>query len=117
MLLLIFYAALLIGILVAAFYVLTPVLQMVVAAFLNAGYSVIAQQSDVMTQVPEEPRNVILETQNMSLNTLVFQYQVLSLLVQHAWILILIIFIVTLFVIARRISQTESGGFGGFGGW
>jgi len=48
------------------------------------------------------------------LSTLVFQYQVLSLLVQHAWILILIIFIVTLFVIARRISQIESGGFGGW---
>jgi len=110
MLLLIFYAALLIGVLVATFYILVPILQMAVTAFMNAGYQIIAQQEEVVSQLPESSKNAILEAQNASLNTLEFQYDVLSLLVQNAWIIILVTFIVTLFIIARTISQIERGG-------
>jgi len=110
MLSLIFFAALLIGILIASFYLLIPLIQLINANLFNAGLNALHVLNDTLGQIQNENiRNTLSTGVNNTIGTFTLQFNMMNLLIQNAWILILITFVITLFIIARQISEMQRG--------
>jgi lysylphosphatidylglycerol synthetase-like protein (DUF2156 family) len=111
MLFLIFFVSFLIAALVVSFYLLIPVLQVINAAIFNAAYDLMGVANSTISNIPDENvRNSLTTGITGVRDTFVTQYNLMNALISHAWLLILIILIVSSFIIARWISQQQEGG-------
>jgi hypothetical protein len=111
MLFLIFFVSFVIAMLIASFYLIIPILQVINAAIFNAAYDLMGIANDTISKVPDESvRDSLTTGINGARDTFVTQYNLMNALIANAWLLILIILIVSSFIIARWISQQQEGG-------
>jgi hypothetical protein len=111
MLFLIFFVSFLIAMLIVSFYLIIPILQVVNAAIFNAAYDLMGVANDTISRINDSSVRESLTTGIIGArDTFITQYNLMNALIANAWILILIILIVSSFVIARWISSQQEGG-------
>lgn len=111
MLYLIFFVSFLIATLIVSFYLIIPVLQIINAAIFNAAYDLMGIANETMSKIPDaEVKDSLTTGITGARDTFVTQYNLMNSLIANAWLLILIIVIVSVFIIARWISMQQEGG-------
>jgi hypothetical protein len=111
MLFLIFFVSFVIAMLIVSFYLIIPILQVINAAIFNVAYDLMGIANNTISNIPDESVKESLTTGiNGARDTFVTQYNLMNALIANAWLLILIILIVSSFVIARWISSQQEGG-------
>jgi len=111
MLFLIFFVSFLIAMLIVSFYLIIPILQVINAAIFNAAYDLMGIANETISKINDtDVRNSLSTGIEGARDTFITQYNLMNALIANAWILILIILIVSSFVIARWISSQQEGG-------
>jgi hypothetical protein len=111
MLFLIFFVSFLIAMLIVSFYLIIPILQVINAAIFNAAYDLMGIANETISRINDtDVRNSLSTGIEGARDTFITQYNLMNALIANAWILILIILIVSSFVIARWISSQQEGG-------
>jgi len=111
MLYLIFFVSFLIAMLIVSFYLIIPVLQVINAAIFNAAYNLMGLANNTINKIPDADVKDSLTTGiTGARDTFVTQYNLMNSLIANAWLLILIVVIVSTFVVARWISMQQEGG-------
>jgi hypothetical protein len=111
MLFLIFFVSFTIAMLIVSFYLIIPILQMINAAIFNVAYDLMGVANNTISNIPDEGvKNSLTTGINGVRDTFITQYNLMNALIANAWLLILIILVVSSFIIARWVSQQQEGG-------
>ena len=111
MLFLIFFISFLIAMLIVSFYLIIPILQVINAAIFNVAYDLMGIANETISRINDtDVKNSLATGIEGARDTFVTQYNLMNALIANAWLLILVILIVSAFVIARWISSQQEGG-------